>query len=99
MAETSGPSQESGWVVPPPGPGGMSLFIAVAEDAQLTPELQAAIETLIQLTSDEASVQGFAQPPITPGSCPGVRPLTPTSCPILHACLIGGDVVQRSPRR
>jgi hypothetical protein len=88
MAEPTGQPDESGWLVPPPGPGGVSLFIAVAEDANLTPELREAIETLVRLTSTDESVQGYAQPQTQPTSCPRVRLVTPTTCPILHTCNI-----------
>jgi hypothetical protein len=96
MSETTEQPQKSGWIVPAPEPGGMSLFIAVAEDAQLTPELQEAIETLVRLTSDDESVQGYAKPQTPPTPCPRVRLLTPTS--ILHSCAIAGTQMRSTSR-
>jgi hypothetical protein len=55
------PPQEPRWIVGPPAPGEVNIQIAVDRQAQLTPELQEALEQLVQaLQQDE--VEGYARP-------------------------------------
>jgi hypothetical protein len=58
----------SGWVIPPADPGEVNLYLAVAPEAQLTPELQAALEALVRAIDQAESVQGYATVPAK-GSC------------------------------
>ena len=89
---------ETGWVVPPPPPGGVSLYLDIDENAELTPELRAAIEALTRALPAEESVQGYARTPAPDlgarcrrdsGSCSEVY-VSP--CYSLIMCYIGPKV-------
>ena len=53
--------EESRWLLSPLQPKEMRVFIAVAEDADLTPEIRSALEQLAAAMQAEGSeVQGYA---------------------------------------
>src|SRR5438046_10703823 len=47
MASQSEPPEDLRWLLEPPAPGEVHLHVAVGEGAQLTPELQEALEQLL----------------------------------------------------
>ena len=63
-------AQGSDWVIPPAGSGEINLAIEIADDANLTPEIQQALEMLMQALAMEESVQGYALP-VLAGKCDG----------------------------
>lgn len=54
-------NDESRWLLSPLQPKEMRVFIAVAEDAELTPEIRIALEALAAaMQAEGADVQGYA---------------------------------------
>jgi hypothetical protein len=59
-------SDESSWVVAPPG---LEIQIAVGPDAHLTPEIRGALDGLLRALENDTEVEGFKAPPSCPTQC------------------------------
>jgi hypothetical protein len=79
--------RERQWLVePPPAPGEVSLFVAVGDGVQLTPEQEAALGALLRsLESNDADVVAYAAD--TP-KCDLMTDCTPLTCKDVH-CTLG----------
>jgi hypothetical protein len=91
---------QSRWVVEPPAAGQVKLFFDVGEGVELTPEVLAALNELVDALhgSDVGDVSGFATnkcpalgacPDFSCGSYFGCSPLSKTPCYALVKCAIG----------
>ena len=86
-------SEETRWIIGPPGPGEVTIHLAVDEHAQLTPELRRAIDGLVQaLHQDEVSGYGQVDPIVRrivvcdpKGAC---RPKSTQPCYSFETCRI-----------
>ena len=62
MASQSEPPEDLRWLLEPPAPGEVHLHVAVGEGAQLTPELQEALEQLLsRLHETEFEVSSYCR--------------------------------------
>jgi hypothetical protein len=70
MANQPEGQEDLRWLLEPPAPGAIKLYIAVGEGTELTPEARDAIETLTRML-EEQDTQGFAAGPrlTAAGSC------------------------------
>jgi hypothetical protein len=60
MMSSQSPGDEARWLLTPLEPQEVRIFIAVADDADLTPAMRAALEQLASaMQTDEAQVQGY----------------------------------------
>ncbi len=62
MASQAEPPEDLRWLLEPPAPGEVHLHVAVGEGAQLSPELQEALEQLLsRLHETEFEVSAFCR--------------------------------------
>ena len=86
-------SEDTRWIIGPPGPGEVAIHLAVDEHAQLTPELRQAIDGLVEaLHQDEVAGYGEVDPRVRrivvcdpKGSC---RPRSTQPCAVFETCRI-----------
>lgn len=57
MTSEREPTEEMRWLLEPPAPGTINLYIAVGEGTELTPEVREAVENLMRALQ-EAEVRG-----------------------------------------
>jgi hypothetical protein len=60
MAEEE-PDDRAEWLLAPPKAGEIRLMVELGEGAELTPEMRAAVETLMR-ELNESEVEGYAMP-------------------------------------
>ncbi len=71
------------WIVEPPAPGQISLYLAFGNEVQLTSEQEEALNGLIHaLETADAEVTGFAPKCPKQGTCAKLT-CTPVNCPNL----------------
>lgn len=89
MTNTPEGDANSRWLLEPPAPGEVQLHIAVGEDAQLTPQLRAALDQLVTaLYGDEVTGYTTCYP-----KCPDLTGCGDFSCTDHFNC----SVLSRQP--
>src|SRR5688572_10503979 len=91
MADDSQRAQELAWMLEPPPSGSIYAHIEIPEGTQVTPELTAAIENLMNLLQG-TEVEGFAACPTKAIDLPKpqCRPRISAPCATLVTCRIVG---------
>jgi hypothetical protein len=86
MADETG---TSGWILEPPGEGEVQLHIALGDGIELTPEIRAAIDNLVE-SLQQVDVAGYAK--CNP-KCPSLAGCSQYGCSKLYGCkpLISSD--------
>lgn len=59
MPDETGGAREPDWLIQPPSPGEVRLYIAIDEGAEISPEARAALDQLVELLQKE-EVEGYA---------------------------------------
>jgi hypothetical protein len=66
MAREGSEAQDLQWLTQPAAPGVVHLHVAIGEGAQLSPEVQAALQQLVQaVQTQQTDVAGYAGGPGT----------------------------------
>jgi hypothetical protein len=85
------PSDQTRWIVGPPGPGEVNIQIAVDSAAKLSPELRQALEKLVQsLQHDEVEAYRACTTKTTVCKADGAcQPKIISPCVSFETCRIG----------